>query len=215
MPFIVTIIVLLVFAFSFSLAIVGTNYGLDYDYCERSHAGDYYFRLATTSIHGFTFIVAITGFTASYFKLSNHNRIRARYRRSVHYHNSMSAIKLNTFVYLLYVTLWVPYLSVVNFFPNASDAIYYESICLAIFRSLLSSLLYGSLSPTFGRSYSALFYYCFCRISMQNYPNRQRRAEYGHFARNIADVKTHIMQQAVNTTNPQRGASSLKDVLEL
>ncbi|CAH1647456.1 unnamed protein product [Spodoptera littoralis] len=203
----------LVFVVGMTVAAVGTFFGLDYDYCERSHHGNYTYRLSTSIIfHGIPFILTSYTLIASSIRINQHSRLQAAYKRSLQYNRDLSLIKINILAYFMYVIAWTPFLVILYRYPNIADNHFYQSAWAGISRSLFTSLMYGFLNASFGRAYANLFYYCCCKSSLNGtYHSRHRRTEY----RPTTDVRVHIMHQAMSVNSPQRGASTSRDTQEL
>ncbi|CAH2103616.1 unnamed protein product [Euphydryas editha] len=211
----IDIICVLIFAVSVTLSAIGVYLGLDYDYCEREHYGDFIFRISTTVI--FQAIPAILTiiclFTAS-TRVKRRARQQIQYKRSRLYEREYSITAINITAYLLYVIAWTPYVVVVHEFPSTSDSVYYNMISIGLFRSALTSSLYGIFNRSFRRAYAHLFNYCCCKSSLSSsFSNRHRRAF--EYKSAIGDVRVHIMHHAINTTNPQRSVSYLRETQEL
>lgn len=212
----IAIIAILVFLVGVSLAATGTYLALDYDYCERRHFGNYYFRNSTSiGIHGISFLFTMYTLIASSIQIRRQHLLQPRYRKSAQYHRDVSMVQLNFMAYLMHVTFWIPHLIVVNVFPSAPDAWYYPTAWAGVSRPLFTSMFYGSLNRMFGRAYSNIFNYCCCKSSMHSYPRRQRRA-FEYYARPVnSDVRIHILQHALNIHGPQRASSSTQETTEL
>lgn len=205
----------MVFMVSFITAGVGTFMGYDYDYCQRLDYGNVNFRLATTIIfHVIPCVIITYGLIATAMRIRSRATEQFYYKRSQQFIRDSSMINLNITAYALYVLAWIPYMIIVNFFPDASDSKFYYCAWLGICRSLITSFLYSSLNRNFRRAFAHLFYYCCCKSSITgSFSNRHRRAL--EYKSGTGDVRVHIMHQAVSMSSPQRGASSSRETQEL
>lgn len=184
------------------MAGLGVYMGLDYDYCERKHSGNFHFRLITLVMcYVIPGILTISALVSAMF----HNRKKIReqplYKRSSVYDRDCSTISLNLTAFLLYVAAWVPYLIIVHQYPSASDKKFYYYAWIGIARSAFTSFLYSMANRNFRRAFAQLFNYCCCKSSMSSsFANRYRRDCY----RPSSDVRVHIMHKAVTSNSPQR-----------
>lgn len=211
----IDILCFLIFVLSAALSGVGVYLDLDYDYCEREHYGDFYFRISTTVIfQAIPAILTITCLFTASTRVKRRARQQIKYKRSQLYEREYSITAINITAYLLYVIAWTPYVVVVHEFPRTSDSVYYNTISIGLFRSALTSSLYGIFNRSFRRAYGHLFNYCFCKSSLSSsFSNRHRRAL--EYKSTIGDVRVHIMHQAITTGNPQRAVSYLRETQEL
>ncbi|KAJ0184047.1 hypothetical protein K1T71_000470 [Dendrolimus kikuchii] len=211
----VGLISVLVFFISFLFAGIGVYYGLDYDYCERSHYGNFYYRLMTLIIfHGIPSLLTVCGLFTASVRVHRRARVQIHYKRSQQYDRDSSTTNLNITVYLLYVIAWIPYLIVVHEYPNSTDKNYYHCVWVGICRSVITSFLYSAMNRNFRRAFAHLFYYCCCKSTLtSSFNSRHRRAL--EYKAATGDVRVHIMHQAVNSGSLQRGASSYRDTQEL
>ncbi|XP_045458470.1 melatonin-related receptor-like [Melitaea cinxia] len=211
----IDIICLLIFVLSATLSGVGVYLDLDYDYCEREHYGDFVFRISTTVMfQAIPAILTITCLFTASTRVKRRARQQIKYKRSQLYEREYSITAINITAYLLYIIAWTPYVVVVHEFPNTSDSVYYNTITIGLFRSALTSSLYGIFNRSFRRAYGHLFNYCCCKSSLSgSFSNRHRRAL--EYKSTIGDVRVHIMHQAITTGNQQRAVSCLRETQEL
>lgn len=204
-----------VFTVSITAAAVGVYMDLDYDYCQRKHYGDFYFRVATSVLfHAIPFILTIFGLISATLRIRRRARMHAHYRRSQQYERDHSTAVLNIMAYILFVSAWIPYLIVVHEFPGTSDSKYYHCVWIGVCRSVLTSFIYGILGRNFRRAFAHLFNYCCCKSTMSgSLANRHRRPL--EYKPATGDVRVHIMHQAVHANSPQRAASSSRETQEL
>ncbi|CAH0577875.1 unnamed protein product [Chrysodeixis includens] len=209
------LVAIMVFMISFITAGVGTFLDFDYDYCQRIHYGNQNFRIITTIIfHVIPFVITTYGLIATAIRIRRRAIEQLHYKRSQQYVRDHSMTNLNIAAYVIYVIGWTPYLIMVNFFPEASDAKYYHCAWIGVCRSLITSFLYSSLNRNFRRAFAHLFYYCCCKSSITgSFSSRHRRAL--EYKPATGDVRVHIMHQAVSMSSPQRGASSSRETQEL
>lgn len=200
---------------SIILAAGGVFLGLDYDYCERAHYGNFYFRITTMVLFH-----AIPGLLTIICMFSTSLRIRRRARRNGHYKRSRmlqydrSMNASNIVAFLLYVIGWTPYIIVVYEFPGTSENRYYSVVWIGLLRSTITSFMYGTVNKSFRRAYAHLFNYCFCKSTLSSsFKGRRRRGM--EYRRGPCNIRVHIMHQAVNTSSPQRGASAIRETQEL
>ncbi|XP_063837421.1 histamine H2 receptor-like [Ostrinia nubilalis] len=211
----VTLITITVLAVSVTMSGIGVLLGLDYDYCERRHYGNFYYRIATTVIfHGIPGIITFIGLTISCVRVRRRAREHMYYKRSQQYERDFSTTSLNMTAFVFYVVAWLPYLILVNKSPGTIDSRYYHCAWLGVCRSIITSFLYSCMNRNFRRAFAHLFYYCCCKSSLSgSFSNRHRRAL--EYKSATGDVRVHIMHQAMNSSSPQRGASSSRDTQEL
>lgn len=199
---------ILVFTISFLAAGLGVYLGFDYDYCQRTHFGNFYFRCATSVMfHAIPFLVTMFGLLTASIRVRNRARKQLQYRRSQQYERDYSTTNLNITAYIFYVVAWIPYLVVVHEYSNTSDSKYYHSVWIGVSRSVFSSFLYSSMNRNFRRAFAHLFYYCCCKSTLTgSFNSRHRRAL--EYKSATGDVRVHIMHQAVSVCSPQRASSS-------
>ncbi|CAH2985211.1 unnamed protein product [Chilo suppressalis] len=209
------LVTIFVFLIGVILAAIGVYLGLDYDYCERSHFGNFYYRLSTSVIfHGVPGILTFLGLLFSYVRIRKRAREQVYYKRSQQYERDFSTTSLNIAAYLIYIVMWTPYLIIVHKYPGTSDSKFYHCVWLGVCRSIFSSFLYSSMNRNFRRAFAHLFYYCCCKSTLTgSFNNRHRRAL--EYKTATGDVRVHIMHQAVNSSSPQRGACSARETQEL
>ncbi|XP_063547093.1 melatonin receptor type 1A-like [Cydia strobilella] len=202
------------FTIAFLTAAVGVYMDLDYDYCRRSHTGNLNFRISTSIIfYVIPFLVIFFCLANNACRISNKARKHNHYKRSLQFEMETTANNLNIFAYFMFLSFWIPALVIVYLYPDAEDWKYYHSIWLGIFRSVTTSLVYGSMDRYFRRAFAHLFYYCCCKSSISgSYASRHRRALE---CKALGEVRVHIMHQAMNANSPQRGASSSRETQEL
>ncbi|CAB3226242.1 unnamed protein product [Arctia plantaginis] len=199
---------ILVFTISFLAAGLGVYLQFDYDYCQRKHFGNYYFRCATSVMfHAIPFLVTMIGLLTASVRVRHRARKQLHYRRSQQYERDYSTTNLNITAYIFYVIAWIPYLIVVHKFPDTADSKYYHSVWIGVFRSVFSSLLYCSLNRNFRRAFAHLFYYCCCKSTLTDSFNSRHTRTFQHKTA-TGDVRVHIMHQAVSVCSPQRASSS-------
>lgn len=211
----VGLVAVLVFCISVLFAGIGVYFGLDYDYCERSHHGNFYYRNITFVIfHAIPCLVTFLGLLTASVHVHRRAKVQIHYKRSQQYDRDFSSTNLNITVFLLYVIGWIPYLVVIHEYPNSSDNKYYHCVWVGVCRSLFTSFLYSIMNRSFRRAYAHLFYYCCCKSTLTgSFNSRHRRAL--EYKPATGDVRVHIMHQAVNSGSLQRGASSSCDMQEL
>ncbi|XP_061711584.1 melatonin receptor type 1A-like [Cydia pomonella] len=204
----------ILFTITFLTAAVGVYMELDYDYCHRSHAGNFIFRVTTSVIfYVIPFVVIFFCLANNACRIRNKARKHNHYKRSLQYETETTTNNLNIMAYFLFVAAWVPYLVVVYLYPDTTDSKYYHSVWIGIFRSVVTSFLYGSMDRNFRRAFAHLFNYCCCKSTLSgSFASRHRRALE---CKAVGDVRVHIMHQAMNANSPQRGASSSRETQEL
>ncbi|XP_073956460.1 melatonin-related receptor-like isoform X1 [Choristoneura fumiferana] len=211
----VDLISLFVFAVSFITAAVGVYLGLDYDCCYRLHYGNFTFRITTNVIlHVIPCLITIFCLSSASLKMKSRAKKHNHYRKSQQYENDRYAHYLNITAFILYVSAWLPYVIVVHEFPATTDSRFYQSVWLGVGRSVITSVLYGTMDRRFRRAFAHLFNYCFCKSTLSGpFASRHRRA--CEYRAATGDVRVHIMHQAVNANSPQRAASSTREMQEL
>ncbi|CAK1588474.1 unnamed protein product [Parnassius mnemosyne] len=204
-----------VYVVSIVTAAVGVYMGLDYDYCQRQHFGNFYFRVATTVLlHAMPFITTMFGLISASVQVRRRARQQIQYKRSQQYERDYSTTTLNITAYILFVIAWTPYLVVVHEYPGTSDSKYYNCVWIGMCRSVITSFLYGILNRNFRRAFAHLFNYCCCKSTLSGpFTNRHRRAL--EYKPATGDVRVHIMHQVVHPGTPQRAASSSRETQEL
>lgn len=206
---------IIVFCVSVVVAGVGVFMDLDYDYCERKHFGNFYFRIITFVIlHVIPMLLTIFGFVTSLTTIRKKSRDQTQYKRSQQFDRDYSAASLNLVAYLLYILAWIPYLIIVLEFPSTSDSKFYYSAWIGISRSAITSFLYCAANRNYRRAFAHLFNYCCCKSSLSSsFGGRHRRDYY----RPSCDVRVHIMHKAVNSHSPQRhrAASTCRETQDL
>lgn len=197
------------------LTVIGVSWQLDYDYCERKHFGNMYFRVSMTIVfHVIPGIISLTFMILCSVRVRQRAREHMYYKRSQQFERDYSISSLNLTAYILYVLFWLPYLYMAVQAPDAPDQRFYHTIWFAIIRSVFSSFLYSSMNSSFRRAFAHLFYYCCCKSTLSgSFNNRHRRALEHKSA--TCDVRVHIMHQAVNAGSSQRGASTSRETQEL
>lgn len=205
----------LVFAVSFITAGVGVYMKMDYDYCQRRHFGNFYFRCSTSVIfHAIPCLVTLFGLFCSSARVRRRARQQIHYKRSQQFDRDYSTTNLNITAYIFYILGWIPYLLVVHEYPGTSDTKYYHCVWIGVCRSVFTSFLYSALNRNFRRAFAHLFYYCCCKSTLTgSFNSRHRRAL--EYKPATGDVRVHIMHQAVSMSSPQRGASSSRETQEL
>ncbi|CAG9558511.1 unnamed protein product [Danaus chrysippus] len=193
------ILAALVFVISGVLSGAGIYYDLDYDFCGRTHQGDYVFRMTTAII--FLFVPGIVAFTFLVLSIVQVRRkalLHSQYRRSRQYKYDKSITKLNFIAYTTFVCSWLPYFIVVHRYPNASNAIFYESAYCGVFRSLVPGFLYGTVNSIFRNVYGDILGYCFCQYELYSPYRHSGRGLEMTTTTSSGEVRVHIMQQAVS-----------------
>lgn len=206
---------IIVFIISTVVAGIGVFAKLDYDYCERQHFGNFYFRTFTlVTFHVIPMFLTIFGHVSSLITISKKSREQGQYRRSQQYDRDYSTTSLNFTAYLLYVVAWIPYLLITYEYPATSDSKFYHSAWIGISRSAITSFLYSATNRNYRRAFAHLFNYCCCKSTLSSsFGGRHRRDYY----RPSCDVRVHIMHKAVNSHSPQRlrTASACRETQEL
>ncbi|XP_026762745.1 melatonin receptor type 1A-A-like [Galleria mellonella] len=211
----VGLVAIMVFTISLIIAGLGVYLGLDYDYCQRRHYGNFYFRVTTSVIfHAIPFLMTIFGLVSSCIQVRKRAREQVHYKRSQQYERDYSTTNLNITAFLLYVMAWTPYLVILHEYPSTNDNKFYHCAWIGVCRSVFTSFLYSSMNRNFRRAFAHLFYYCCCKSTLTgSFSNRHRRAL--EYKSATGDVRVHIMHQAVNASSPQRAASSSRETQEL
>ncbi|XP_050360812.1 melatonin receptor type 1B-B-like [Nymphalis io] len=209
----IVVVCILIIGTSMGLAGVGVYLDLDYDYCKRVHYGNYLFRLATMVIlQAMPSALTVIFLLIASAQIKRRVRLHAHYKRSLLYESDLSITAVNTTAYLIFVLSWIPYIIVVHQFPTASDAVFYNMMALGVFRSSLTSFLYGMFDRNFRRAYGRIFNYCCCKNSLSSsFSHRHRRTT--DYKSPLREVRVHIMHQAV--TSSQRGVSYWRETQEL
>lgn len=206
---------IIVYVISIVVAGFGVFMDLDYDYCERKHYGNFYFRISTlVLLHVMPIIITIVGFTVAIITVKTKSRDQAQYKRSQQYDRDYSATSLNLFAFFLYILAWLPYLTVVYEFPGTCDKYHYLFAWLGISRSGVTSFLYCAANRNYRRAFAHLFNYCCCKNTLSSsFGGRHRRDYYTP----TCDVRVHIMHKAVNSHSPQRhrASSACRETQEL
>lgn len=208
------LVTIIVFMVSFIMAGVGTFLDLDYDYCQRLHFGDSYFRTATSVIF-YVIPFLFTSYCLLYtcIEIRSRARLLTAYKRSRIYRRDYSVMNLNVIAYMFFVVFWIPYLIIIHFYPSTTDNKYYHTAWLGVGRSLITSGIYCSLDRSFRRAFAHLFYYCCCKSTLNGpFNNRHRRILHYKYA--AGDVRVHIMHQVVNNT-PQSATTASRETREL
>ncbi|XP_049885337.1 melatonin receptor type 1A-A-like [Pectinophora gossypiella] len=211
----VGLVSIIVFTVSVTSAACGVFLELDYDYCERKHYGNYYYRLFTSlAFHGIPFVLIVGSLIICYVRVRRRARNNPQYNRSQQYGRDSLTARLNLTAYMVYSIAWSPYVIIAVGFPDSEDPTFYHCIWIGVFRAVISGGLYGSANRDFRRAFAHLFNYCCCKSSLSSsFTSRHRRAlEYKPAS---GDVRVHIMHKAVNAGSPQRAASSSRDTQEL
>lgn len=201
---------IIVFCISVVIAGVGVFLDLDYDYCERKHFGNFYFRIITfVAFHIVPSVLTVFGFVSSMKKICKKTSEQPPYKRSHLYERDYAATSLNLTAYLFYVVAWIPYLVIVLEFPSTSDTHFYYGAWIGICRSGITSFLYFAANKYFRRAFAHLFNYCCCKNTLSS--------SFGGRHRPSCNVRVHIMHKAVNSHSPQRhrSASACRETQEL
>ncbi|CAH0716253.1 unnamed protein product, partial [Brenthis ino] len=204
-----------IFLLSVLLAAGGVFLGLDYDYCEREHYGNFYFRITTMVVfHAVPALLTIICMFSTTSRIMRRARQHGHYKRSQMFERDRSMNASNIVAFLLYVISWTPYIIVVYEFPGTSDNKYYSVVWIGLLRSIITSFMYGTVNRSFRRAFAHLFNYCFCKSTLSSsFTGRHRRAM--EYKSGTGEVKVHIMHQTVNTSSPQRGTSAIRETQEL
>lgn len=136
-------------------------------------------------------------------------KLLPRYRRSVQFYRDSSMITINFVAYGLYVGCWLPYLVVVNIYPDAADTLYYPFAYIGIGRTIVTNILYGTCNKIFRKEYKNLFKYCYCKSPLNSYQRRPRTNN--EQCVRPANVRVHVLQQAVNSNGHQRAINSTQE----
>lgn len=211
----VTAVIILIFTVSFTTAGIGVYYELDYDYCTRSHYGNFYYRSITTVLfHGITYLFTMFGLLSAFIRVQRRARNQIQYKRSQLFDRELSSTSLNLGIYLLFVMAWTPYLIVIHEFPDTSDAKFYHSAYVGVGRSVVSSFFYALMNRSFRRAFAHLFNYCCCKSTLSSsFHSRHRRTV--EYRPTTGDIRVHIMHQALNINSPPRGTSLIRETQEL
>lgn len=197
---------IIVFCISVVIAGIGVFMNLDYDYCERKHFGNFYFRIITFVVfHIIPSILTLLGFVSSLMTISKKSRDQAQYKRSQQYDRDYSTTSLNLTAYILYVLAWIPYLVIAHEFPSTSDIKFYYSAWIGICRSAITSFLYSVANSNFRRAFAHLFDYCCCKSTLSSSLRGRHRRDY---YRPSCDVRVHIMHKVINPHSPQRNRAA-------
>ncbi|PZC81257.1 hypothetical protein B5X24_HaOG213134 [Helicoverpa armigera] len=208
------LVAILIYLFGFLLAAVGVYSGFDYDYCERRHHGNLYFRVITSlSVHGVTCVLTIYFLIASAINIRCLSRLQAQYKRSQQYDRDFNMIHLNMAAYVLYMTCWIPYIVTVYKYPDAYDGLYYHSAWIGAYRSMINGLLYSAMNANFRQAFSQLFVYCCCKNSLSA-PFRSRHRRNLDYSTPSGEVRVHVMHKAIAPSSPSRPGTS-RDTQEL
>ncbi|XP_026500819.1 melatonin receptor type 1B-B-like isoform X1 [Vanessa tameamea] len=197
----IDVVCLLIFFVNMGLSAAGVYMDLDYDYCERQHYGNFYFRIFTTVIvQAVPAVLTVLFLFISSIRVKRRARSQIQYKRSHLYDREYSTTSINTTAYIFFMIAWTPYVIIVHEFPNTSDAVYYNMMAIGLFRSALTSSIYGIFNMNFRRAYAHLFNYCCCKSSLSSsISNRPRRAI--EYKSTIGEVRVHIMHQAVTMSH--------------
>lgn len=189
--------------------------GFDYDYCERKHYGNFYFKIVTIVIfHVIPCIFTIFGLIFSMVTVRKKIRAQPHYKRSSVYDRDFAISALHLSTYLLYVVAWTPYLIIVHEYPTTDDTNFYNCAWVGISRSVITSFLYSVANKSFRRAFGHLINYCFCKNTLSgSFASRHRRDCY----RPSSDVSVHIMHRAVKSNSPHspRPGCSTQETQEL
>lgn len=193
------ILAVMIFGMSGVVSGAGIYYDLDYDFCGRAHQGDYLFRLTTAII--FLFVPGIVAFTflvTSILQVRRKALLHSQYRRSRQYKYDKSITKLNFLAYTTFVCSWLPYFIVVHKYPDASNAVFYESAYCGVFRALVPGFLYGVVNSIFRNVYGDILGYCCCQDNLYSPYKGSRRGLEMTTTTSPGEIRVHIMQQAMS-----------------
>lgn len=211
----VSLITVTVLIASVAMAGIGVYLGFDYDYCERRHFGNFYYRVVTTVIfHVIPGLITLWGLVTSCIWVRRHARQHTHYKRSQQYERDFSTTSLNMTAYVFYIIAWLPYMILVHKYPGATDSKYYFCVWIGVCRSVITSFLYSCMNSNFRRAFAHLFYYCCCKSTLTgSFSNRHRRAL--EYKPATGDIRVHIMHQAVIACSSQRGGLCSRETQEL
>ncbi|XP_045490120.1 kappa-type opioid receptor-like [Pieris rapae] len=175
----VAITTIAAFVLSFSLGSVGVYLNLDYDYCERLHYGNIYYRaISVVMLHLVPCFFTIYCLCAAYLSVRRRAASQPSYRRSFEYGQDKSIAALNLTTYATFFFAWIPYLIISFNLGSASNDQYYNSIWFGHGRAVLATSLYSILDRSFRRAFSHLFNYCCCKNNLSGPLAPRHRREY-------------------------------------
>ncbi|XP_045784991.1 histamine H2 receptor-like [Maniola jurtina] len=205
------LISILIFCLSFTLAAVGVLLDLDYDYCARRSFGNPSFRICTSVLfYGVFTISTLACLIATIMRLKRRAREEVQYKRSRLYKREYSFTASNLTAYVLFVVSWIPYWVIVNEFPSTSDAQYYNTVWIGLFRSVFVSFIYGITNRNFRRAYGQLFNYCCCKSTLSSsFISRHRRPL--ELQSTTGDTGVNIMDAPINSNSPHQDALILQE----
>ncbi|CAF4748902.1 unnamed protein product [Pieris macdunnoughi] len=176
----VTITAIAVFVLSFTLGSVGVYLDLDYDYCERLHYGNTYYRaISVVMLHLIPCIFTFYYLFTAHLSVFRRAATQPRYRRSHAYGRDSSITALNLTSYIIFFIVWIPYVIISFNLGAASDDQYYNSIWFGHARAVLATSLYCIFDRIFRRAFVYLFNYCCCKRSLSGQLAPRHRREYG------------------------------------
>ncbi|XP_047525072.1 uncharacterized protein LOC125062888 isoform X2 [Pieris napi] len=176
----VVITAIAVFLLSFTLASVGVYLDLDYDYCERLHYGNTYYRaISVVMLHLIPCIFTFYYLFTAHLSVCRRAATQLSYRRSHAYSRDSSMTTLNLISYITYFFFWLPYVIISFNVGAASDAQYYNSIWFGHARAAIVTSIYSIIDRSFRRAFAYLFNYCCCKRSLSAQLAPRHRREYG------------------------------------
>uniref|UniRef100_A0A2A4JLC2 G-protein coupled receptors family 1 profile domain-containing protein n=1 Tax=Heliothis virescens TaxID=7102 RepID=A0A2A4JLC2_HELVI len=202
------LVCILIYVFGFVLAAVGVFLAYDYDYCERQHQGNIYFRAITSiGVHGLTGVLSVYFLIAAAIRIRCPSRLLAQYKRSQQFDRDYSMIHLNMVAYVLYLAGWLPYIVTVYLYPDTLDRKYYIVAWIGVYRSMFNGLLYSIMNPSFRQAFSQLFVYCCCKDSLSA-PFRSRHRRNIDRSKPSRNVRVHVLHRVVAGADPSRPGTS-------
>ncbi|GBO98734.1 Histamine H2 receptor [Eumeta japonica] len=210
----VGLVSMMVISISMILAAVGTFLGMDYDFCERKHRGNIYYRIVTGStFYLMPVLLTIFHLFAAAFAVRRRAR-ESQYRRSQQYDQDSAHATHNIIVYMVFVAFWTPYAVIVYLYPDVDNKKFYAMVWIGVLRSVFSSTIYSFFNRSFRRAYAHLFNYCCCKSTLSSsFAGRHRRTL--DYRPPVSDVRVHIMHKAMNVHSPQRAVATCSDTQEL
>ncbi|XP_045531248.1 kappa-type opioid receptor-like isoform X1 [Pieris brassicae] len=175
----VAITTITVFILSFTLGSVGVYLDLDYDYCERLHYGNIYYRaVSVVMLHLIPCLFTFYYLFAAHLSVCRRAATQPSYRRSHAYSRDKSITVLNLTTYATFFLAWVPYVIISFNLGAASDDTYYNSIWFGHGRAVLATSMYSIMDRGFRRAFAHLFNYCCCKSSLSGQLAPRHRREY-------------------------------------
>lgn len=152
------------FIVSAATAGVGVFFDFDADNCNRLHSGNYWFRVVTsTTFYLIPFSLAGYLLLDTIYTMSTRVTTLIRVSRFQKFLIDKALTKVHFACLTLHGAAWLPYLILVNHYPNATDATFYAFIWIGMTRSTLTSYMYCTLDVNFREAFKIVFNYCCCK----------------------------------------------------